>query len=181
MVKVWLGSTSMFCYCWSSSGYKLVTICWSDCPEQSQLEIVLQCVALHSCYSQYKGKNLLTVMDYLPDTCLKLSENGGCEGFLRCESPALLTGGTQEDWHKSRPLVVTYVRPGGPADRYLTAHSCKRKLIVTAHTVTVQSHTVYIHTVHAHKRTNSHKATCTYIQFHWNISEQIHKHTHSQS
>lgn len=29
----------------------------------------------------------------------------------------LLTGGVHEDWHKSRPLVVTYVRPGGPADR----------------------------------------------------------------
>lgn len=27
-------------------------------------------------------------------------------------------GGAHEDWHKSRPLVVTYVRPGGPADRY---------------------------------------------------------------
>lgn len=27
-------------------------------------------------------------------------------------------GGNHEDWHKSRPLVVTYVRPGGPADRY---------------------------------------------------------------
>lgn len=27
------------------------------------------------------------------------------------------TGGAQEDWHKARPLVVTYVRPGGSADR----------------------------------------------------------------
>lgn len=26
-------------------------------------------------------------------------------------------GGAHEDWHKTRPLVVTYVRPGGPADR----------------------------------------------------------------
>uniref|UniRef100_A0A8C3D501 Glutamate receptor interacting protein 2 n=1 Tax=Cairina moschata TaxID=8855 RepID=A0A8C3D501_CAIMO len=31
--------------------------------------------------------------------------------------PGLLTGGAHEDWHKSRPLVLTYVRPGGPADR----------------------------------------------------------------
>lgn len=26
-------------------------------------------------------------------------------------------GGAHEDGHKSRPLVLTYVRPGGPADR----------------------------------------------------------------
>lgn len=26
-------------------------------------------------------------------------------------------GGSHEDWHKTRPLVVTYIRPGGPADR----------------------------------------------------------------
>lgn len=26
-------------------------------------------------------------------------------------------GGAHEDRHKSRPLVLTYVRPGGPADR----------------------------------------------------------------
>lgn len=31
--------------------------------------------------------------------------------------PGLITGGAHEDWHKSRPLVLTYVRPGGPADR----------------------------------------------------------------
>ena len=29
-----------------------------------------------------------------------------------------VSGGSHEDWNKSRPLVVTYVRPGGPADRY---------------------------------------------------------------
>uniref|UniRef100_A0A672V536 Glutamate receptor interacting protein 2 n=1 Tax=Strigops habroptila TaxID=2489341 RepID=A0A672V536_STRHB len=31
--------------------------------------------------------------------------------------PGLIAGGAHEDWHKSRPLVLTYVRPGGPADR----------------------------------------------------------------
>ncbi|KAI1900020.1 hypothetical protein AGOR_G00067910 [Albula goreensis] len=28
-----------------------------------------------------------------------------------------MRGGSHEQWHKSRPLVVTYIRPGGPADR----------------------------------------------------------------
>lgn len=39
----------------------------------------------------------------------------GCVISFNCFTP--LTGGVHEDWHKSRPLVVTYVRPGGPADR----------------------------------------------------------------
>lgn len=30
---------------------------------------------------------------------------------------SVVLGGFHEDWHRSRPLVVTYVRPGGPADR----------------------------------------------------------------
>lgn len=30
----------------------------------------------------------------------------------------MFSGGFHEDWHKARPLVVTYVRPGGPADRW---------------------------------------------------------------
>uniref|UniRef100_A0A4W6G691 Glutamate receptor interacting protein 2 n=1 Tax=Lates calcarifer TaxID=8187 RepID=A0A4W6G691_LATCA len=38
--------------------------------------------------------------------------------------------GTQEDWHKSRPLVVTYVRPGGPADREGTLRPGDRLLSV---------------------------------------------------
>lgn len=29
----------------------------------------------------------------------------------------LCPGGAHEDGHKCRPLVLTYVRPGGPADR----------------------------------------------------------------
>uniref|UniRef100_A0A3Q2PAW4 Glutamate receptor interacting protein 2 n=1 Tax=Fundulus heteroclitus TaxID=8078 RepID=A0A3Q2PAW4_FUNHE len=42
------------------------------------------------------------------DICLH--KEGSSFGFV-------MRGGTHEDWHKSRPLVVTYVRPGGPADR----------------------------------------------------------------
>uniref|UniRef100_A0A8C7E7M2 Glutamate receptor interacting protein 2 n=1 Tax=Naja naja TaxID=35670 RepID=A0A8C7E7M2_NAJNA len=39
-----------------------------------------------------------------------LYKEGNSFGFV-------LRGGAHEDWHKSRPLVLTYVRPGGPADR----------------------------------------------------------------
>ncbi|KAK1901160.1 Glutamate receptor-interacting protein 2 [Dissostichus eleginoides] len=43
------------------------------------------------------------------DICLH--KEGNSFGFV-------MRGGSHEDWHKSRPLVVTYIRPGGPADRY---------------------------------------------------------------
>ncbi|XP_070594428.1 glutamate receptor-interacting protein 2 isoform X3 [Erythrolamprus reginae] len=39
-----------------------------------------------------------------------LYKEGNSFGFV-------LRGGAHEDWHKSRSLVLTYVRPGGPADR----------------------------------------------------------------
>ncbi|XP_071984442.1 glutamate receptor-interacting protein 2 isoform X6 [Engystomops pustulosus] len=41
---------------------------------------------------------------------ISLCKEGNSFGFV-------MRGGAQDDWHKSRPLVVTYVRPGGPADR----------------------------------------------------------------
>uniref|UniRef100_A0A8C9G537 Glutamate receptor interacting protein 2 n=1 Tax=Pavo cristatus TaxID=9049 RepID=A0A8C9G537_PAVCR len=41
---------------------------------------------------------------------VSLYKEGNSFGFV-------LRGGAHEDWHKSRPLVLTYVRPGGPADR----------------------------------------------------------------
>ncbi|XP_043934542.1 glutamate receptor-interacting protein 2 isoform X2 [Protopterus annectens] len=41
---------------------------------------------------------------------ISLYKEGNSFGFV-------MRGGAHEDWHKSRPLVVTYVRPGGPADR----------------------------------------------------------------
>lgn len=37
------------------------------------------------------------------------------ELFKRCFSPLL--GGAHDDRNKSRPVVITCVRPGGPADR----------------------------------------------------------------
>ncbi|KAA0712410.1 Glutamate receptor-interacting protein 2 [Triplophysa tibetana] len=42
------------------------------------------------------------------DICLQ--KEGNSFGFV-------MRGGSHEDWQKSRPLVVTHVRPGGPADR----------------------------------------------------------------
>ncbi|KAM6162699.1 glutamate receptor-interacting protein 2 [Erethizon dorsatum] len=41
---------------------------------------------------------------------ISLYKEGNSFGFV-------LRGGTHEDLHKSRPLVLTHVRPGGPADR----------------------------------------------------------------
>ncbi|XP_075039775.1 glutamate receptor-interacting protein 2 isoform X7 [Mixophyes fleayi] len=41
---------------------------------------------------------------------ITLCKEGNSFGFV-------MRGGSQDDWHKSRPLVITYVRPGGPADR----------------------------------------------------------------
>uniref|UniRef100_A0A3P9QGN9 Glutamate receptor interacting protein 2 n=1 Tax=Poecilia reticulata TaxID=8081 RepID=A0A3P9QGN9_POERE len=55
------------------------------------------------------------------DICLH--KEGSSFGFV-------MRGGTHEDWHKSRPLVVTYVRPGGPADREGTLRLGDRLLSV---------------------------------------------------
>ncbi|XP_062854846.1 glutamate receptor-interacting protein 2a isoform X5 [Trichomycterus rosablanca] len=41
---------------------------------------------------------------------VRLEKEGNSFGFV-------LRGGFHEDWRKARPLVVTYIRPGGPADR----------------------------------------------------------------
>ncbi|XP_069045531.1 glutamate receptor-interacting protein 2 isoform X4 [Lepisosteus oculatus] len=52
-----------------------------------------------------------------------LNKEGNSFGFV-------MRGGSHEDWHKSRPLVVTYVRPGGPADREGTLKAGDRLLSV---------------------------------------------------
>ncbi|GAA6110337.1 glutamate receptor-interacting protein 2a isoform X1, partial [Tachysurus ichikawai] len=52
-----------------------------------------------------------------------LEKEGNSFGFV-------LRGGFHEDWHKARPLVVTYVRPGGPADREGTLRAGDRVLSV---------------------------------------------------
>uniref|UniRef100_A0A8C5E5T1 Glutamate receptor interacting protein 2b n=1 Tax=Gouania willdenowi TaxID=441366 RepID=A0A8C5E5T1_GOUWI len=55
------------------------------------------------------------------DICLH--KEGTSFGFV-------MRGGIHKDWHKSRPLVVTYVRPGGPADREGTLRPGDRLLSV---------------------------------------------------
>uniref|UniRef100_A0A8B9RD41 Glutamate receptor interacting protein 2b n=1 Tax=Astyanax mexicanus TaxID=7994 RepID=A0A8B9RD41_ASTMX len=52
-----------------------------------------------------------------------LHKEGTSFGFV-------MRGGSHEDWHKTRPLVVTYVRPGGPADREGTLKAGDRILSV---------------------------------------------------
>ncbi|XP_069822795.1 glutamate receptor-interacting protein 2 isoform X3 [Dendropsophus ebraccatus] len=54
---------------------------------------------------------------------ITLCKEGNSFGFV-------MRGGAQDDWHKSRPLVVTYVRPGGPADREGTVKVGDRILCV---------------------------------------------------
>uniref|UniRef100_UPI003AAFD93D glutamate receptor-interacting protein 2-like n=1 Tax=Centroberyx gerrardi TaxID=166262 RepID=UPI003AAFD93D len=52
-----------------------------------------------------------------------LHKEGNSFGFV-------MRGGFHEDWHRSRPLVVTYVRPGGPADREGTLKAGDRILSI---------------------------------------------------
>ncbi|KAJ8333250.1 hypothetical protein SKAU_G00421460 [Synaphobranchus kaupii] len=54
---------------------------------------------------------------------IRLHKEGKSFGFV-------LRGGSHEDWQRSRPLVVTYVRPGGPADREGTLKAGDRVLRV---------------------------------------------------
>uniref|UniRef100_A0A3Q2DAU5 Glutamate receptor interacting protein 2b n=1 Tax=Cyprinodon variegatus TaxID=28743 RepID=A0A3Q2DAU5_CYPVA len=69
------------------------------------------------------GERVLLEVEYeLPPT--------GKQQYWKYFCPASFTGGTHEDWHKSRPLVVTYVRPGGPADREGTLRPGDRLLSV---------------------------------------------------
>uniref|UniRef100_A0A8C8J098 PDZ domain-containing protein n=1 Tax=Oncorhynchus tshawytscha TaxID=74940 RepID=A0A8C8J098_ONCTS len=52
-----------------------------------------------------------------------LYKEGNSFGFV-------MRGGFHEDWHRSRPLVVTYVRHGGPADREGTLKAGDRVLSI---------------------------------------------------
>ncbi|XP_075883209.1 glutamate receptor-interacting protein 2-like isoform X2 [Nelusetta ayraudi] len=53
-------------------------------------------------------QNSSGVMTKTIEVCIH--KEGNSFGFV-------MRGGFHEDWRRSRPLVVTYVRPGGPADR----------------------------------------------------------------
>ncbi|CAL8325372.1 unnamed protein product [Merluccius merluccius] len=62
-----------------------------------------------------------------------LHKEGNSFGFV-------MRGGFHEDWHRSRPLVVTYVRPGGPADREGTLKAGDRILSVDGLPLTREKH-----------------------------------------
>ncbi|TRY64952.1 hypothetical protein DNTS_024633 [Danionella cerebrum] len=57
----------------------------------------------------FAPSNPCSIISKTIEVCLEKEGNGF--GFV-------LRGGFHEDWQKARPLVVTYVRPGGPADRF---------------------------------------------------------------
>ncbi|XP_070824598.1 glutamate receptor-interacting protein 2-like isoform X5 [Chaetodon trifascialis] len=61
------------------------------------------------------------VMTKTIEVCLH--KEGNSFGFV-------MRGGFHEDWRRSRPLVVTYVRPGGPADREGTLKAGDRVLSI---------------------------------------------------
>ncbi|XP_062282988.1 glutamate receptor-interacting protein 2-like [Scomber scombrus] len=52
-----------------------------------------------------------------------LHKEGNSFGFV-------MRGGFHEDWRRSRPMLVTYVRPGGPADREGTLKASDRVLSI---------------------------------------------------
>uniref|UniRef100_A0A8C1R4J6 Glutamate receptor interacting protein 2b n=1 Tax=Cyprinus carpio TaxID=7962 RepID=A0A8C1R4J6_CYPCA len=74
------------------------------------------------------GERVVLEVEYeLPSPGRKLSiMTFACLHFNMCYN----TGGSHEDWHRSRPLVVTHVRPGGPADREGTLKAGDRILSV---------------------------------------------------
>ncbi|KAG7229556.1 hypothetical protein INR49_031980 [Caranx melampygus] len=88
------------------------------------------------------GSDQLNVGDYIKsvnginltklrhEEIISLLKNVGERVLLEVEYELPPTGGAQEDWHRSRPLVVTYVRPGGPADREGTLRPGDRLLSV---------------------------------------------------
>uniref|UniRef100_A0A8C1HDM5 Glutamate receptor interacting protein 2a n=1 Tax=Cyprinus carpio carpio TaxID=630221 RepID=A0A8C1HDM5_CYPCA len=79
----------------------------------------------------YAPSNPCSVISKTIEVCLE--KEGNSFGFV-------LRGGFHEDWHKARPLVVTYVRPGGPADREGTLRAGDRVLSVNGVAVNRQKH-----------------------------------------
>ncbi|XP_039531191.1 glutamate receptor-interacting protein 2a isoform X8 [Pimephales promelas] len=79
----------------------------------------------------FAPSNLCGVISKTIEVCLE--KEGNSFGFV-------LRGGFHEDWHKARPLAVTYVRPGGPADREGTLRAGDRVLSVNGVAVNRQKH-----------------------------------------
>uniref|UniRef100_A0A673LGF5 Glutamate receptor-interacting protein 2-like n=1 Tax=Sinocyclocheilus rhinocerous TaxID=307959 RepID=A0A673LGF5_9TELE len=79
----------------------------------------------------FAPSNPCSVISKTIEVCLE--KEGNSFGFV-------LRGGFHEDWHKARPLVVTYIRPGGPADREGTLRAGDRVLSVNGVAVNRQKH-----------------------------------------
>ncbi|XP_017575930.1 glutamate receptor-interacting protein 2a isoform X1 [Pygocentrus nattereri] len=79
----------------------------------------------------FAPSNPSSVISKTIEVCLE--KEGNSFGFV-------LRGGFHEDWHKARPLVVTYVRPGGPADREGTLRVGDRVLSVNGMALNRQKH-----------------------------------------
>ncbi|XP_052419408.1 glutamate receptor-interacting protein 2 isoform X2 [Carassius gibelio] len=79
----------------------------------------------------FAPNNPCSIISRTIEVCLE--KEGNSFGFV-------LRGGFHEDWHKARPLVVTYVRPGGPADREGTLRAGDRVLSVNGVAVNRQKH-----------------------------------------
>lgn len=84
------------------------------------------CAAFKACWLPNLGHSLLSscVSCYMMNVSTFSALSFSLKPPVTYSFPGLLTGGAHEDWHKSRPLVLTYVRPGGPADRYCTSSIC---------------------------------------------------------
>uniref|UniRef100_A0A8D0D820 Glutamate receptor interacting protein 2a n=1 Tax=Sander lucioperca TaxID=283035 RepID=A0A8D0D820_SANLU len=68
-----------------------------------------------------RNRNPSGVLTKTMEVCLH--KEGNSFGFV-------MRGGFHEDWRRSRPLVLTYIRPGGPADREGTLKAGDRVLSV---------------------------------------------------
>ncbi|XP_057212069.1 glutamate receptor-interacting protein 2a isoform X2 [Triplophysa rosa] len=79
----------------------------------------------------FAPSNPCSVISKTIEVCVE--KEGNSFGFV-------LRGAFHEDWHKARPLVVTYVRPGGPADREGTLRAGDRVLSVNGVALNRQKH-----------------------------------------
>ncbi|KAL2090833.1 hypothetical protein ACEWY4_013096 [Coilia grayii] len=77
-----------------------------------------------------KSVNGINLTKLRHEEIISLLKNVGELVVLEVEYELPSAGGSHEDWHKSRPLVVTYVRPGGPADREGTLRAGDRLMSV---------------------------------------------------
>ncbi|KAA0714375.1 Glutamate receptor-interacting protein 2 [Triplophysa tibetana] len=87
-----------------------------------------------------KSVNGINLSKLRHDEIISMLKNIGERVVLEVEYELPPFGGFHEDWHKARPLVVTYVRPGGPADREGTLRAGDRVLSVNGVALNRQKH-----------------------------------------